>query len=265
MKLFSIITVCFNCKAQIDKTIQSVLSQDRSLFEYIVIDGKSTDGTMDIISSYNNIDVVISEPDKGIYDAMNKGIAKATGEYINFMNAGDTFFSSDVLSKVSKMMDKGIDVIFGDKSDIRDGIRYRIKAMPFYDHLPLHQSMGFNHQCTFVKTSTAKRYPFDLTYKLAADYNMVISIFKSGGSFQQIDLIVANFDLSGASNANPRYHMYERLCIDYPNRNFLNIIISWYRYIKLVIVRLIRYLILMVNPKLIALKRERNKNFEIIK
>ena len=101
-KQFTIVTVCFNCEQLIERTIQSVLSQNPDLFEYIIIDGKSKDRTLDVINQYRDrIDKVVSEPDKGIYDAMNKGIALATGKYINFMNAGDYFVDSHVLENVS--------------------------------------------------------------------------------------------------------------------------------------------------------------------
>ena len=97
----SIITVCFNAADIIEKTVLSVLSQSYTDYEYIIIDGGSTDGTMEVLNRYSKqIATIISEPDRGIYDAMNKGISKAHGEWVNFMNAGDTFVDSDVLSKV---------------------------------------------------------------------------------------------------------------------------------------------------------------------
>ena len=92
MKKFSIITISYNCKDDLQKTIESVLSQDLSLFEYIVIDGGSNDGSVELLQSYDNqIDCWVSEPDKGIYDAMNKGIDKSNGEFLIFLNAGDYF------------------------------------------------------------------------------------------------------------------------------------------------------------------------------
>lgn len=263
MKLFTVVTVCYDCRQMIESTIKSVNLQDRSLYEYIIVDGKSQDGTLDVINKFKeHIDLIISEPDKGIYDAMNKGIANATGKYIIFMNAGDSFFSADVLQKVAEQMNQDSDVVFGDKSDVRDGVRYRVKARPFYEHMPLHQEMGFNHQCVFVKLDAARKFPFDLKYRLAADYDMIIKIYKDGGRFQQLDMIIANFDLTGASNKNRIIHMYERLCIDYPDRQWLNKIVARYRVGKYNILMHIKQIVLMIAPKLVYMKREKKSNFE---
>lgn len=263
MKLFTVVTICYNCSKVIEGTIQNVLSQDHTLFEYIVVDGKSTDGTLEIINKYRGqIDLIISEPDRGIYDAMNKGILHATGKYVIFMNAGDSFFSSDVLRDVSDQLLPDSDVLFGDKSDVRDGVKYRVKAKPFYENMPLHQEMGFNHQCVFVSLEKAKKFPFDLKYKLAADYDMIIKIYRDGGRFQQLDMIIANFDLTGASNQNRIVHMYERLCIDYPERILLNKITARYRVCKYNVLMLIKKIVLLIAPKLVYMKREKKENFE---
>ena len=99
--LFTVITINLNNAEGLKKTIESVLAQERSLYEYIVIDGASTDGSVELAKSYGDkIDCFISEPDKGIYNAMNKGIALAKGEYVIFMNSGDCFASADVLHRV---------------------------------------------------------------------------------------------------------------------------------------------------------------------
>lgn len=109
----SVITVCYNAVDTLEKTIQSVLEQTYHNIEYIIIDGGSTDGTVEIIHRYvDYLAYWVSEPDRGIYDAMNKGIERATGEWVNFMNAGDYFYNYDVISNVFKVLQKA-DVMTG--------------------------------------------------------------------------------------------------------------------------------------------------------
>lgn len=261
MVKITIITVCYNAESVIEDTIRSILGQTYSNVEFIVIDGGSKDATISIINKYyNRISKVLSEPDNGIYDAMNKGIALATGDYINFMNAGDTFYSDNVLVKVAEKT-CGIDVLFGDKAIVKDGVVYRDRAKPFYEHLPLHHSMGFNHQCTFVKTELAKKYPFDQRYKLAADYNMIIELYRHSCTFMQLDLIVANFDLKGVSNTNQYLHLYERLMIDCPNKPLINSLKAHCHVYKRKLVCWVRDIIFRVCPYLINKYRENKKQF----
>ena len=111
----SVVTVCYNSVDTIEETMLSVLNQTYSDVEYIIIDGGSTDGTVDIIKKYaDRIAYWVSEPDNSIYDAMNKGIAVATGDYINFMNSGDSFASKDSISNVLTNIKEDIDIVFGD-------------------------------------------------------------------------------------------------------------------------------------------------------
>jgi glycosyltransferase involved in cell wall biosynthesis len=113
----SIITVCFDAEDDIEKTIQSVLNQTYNDIEYIIVDGKSTDGTMDIIKIYENrISKIICEPDKGIYDAMNKGIRAATGDVLYFLNAGDRLCDGNIIEKVAKEFEKSKALIIYGKS-----------------------------------------------------------------------------------------------------------------------------------------------------
>ena len=116
--LISVVTVCYNAVNDIEKTIMSVLGQTYKNIEYIIIDGGSIDGTIDIINKYKeHISLFVSEPDKGIYDAMNKGLMKANGQWINFMNAGDTFASNSVISNIFGCNESDLikyDVIYGD-------------------------------------------------------------------------------------------------------------------------------------------------------
>lgn len=252
----SVVTVCYNAVGTIEKTILSVINQTYPNIEYIIIDGASTDGTVDIINQYRDkIAYFVSEPDKGIYDAMNKGIKAATGDWINFMNSGDTFYDREVVTKVVKELDKDADVAFGDVAYRIDGVSYRERAKPFYEHLPLHHSMGFNHQSTFVKTEVAKKLKFDLNYRLASDYNMIITIYSNNGVFQQLhNTVVALYDTNGMSAKNLRLHLYETMMIDNPE-NCFNYLRSYVIFLKKQLKRPIKSLIKILYPNYLLKRR----------
>ena len=146
---FTIVTIVYNDKVGIDKTIQSVINQTFLDFEYIIIDGASNDGTIDIIKNYkNDIDIFVSEPDKGIYDAMNKGIKLARGKWINFMNSGDVFFNNQVLENLNKLNDNGYDAMYGSCKKVYDNGVEKIVEPKKLEKLT--KGMVFSHQCLFV-------------------------------------------------------------------------------------------------------------------
>ena len=181
-KVFTIITVTYNAENLVENTMKSIFSQTYTDYEYIVIDGNSTDNTMDIIKQYRDkIDILISEKDNGIYDAMNKGIKFATGQYINFMNCGDYFVNNEVLEKVSKKIQEDSAVIYGNA--IYHTVVGKYRVYPSTIDKTIQRRMPFNHQCTFVKTEIAKNHLFDTTYKVSADYNMFLSLYKEGFRF----------------------------------------------------------------------------------
>lgn len=164
--LVTVVTVCYNCVKVIEQTILSVLGQTYSNIEYILVDGGSTDGTVDIIKKYEDkISDWISEPDGGVYFGMNKGIAMAHGEWINFMNAGDTFVSNDVLEKCffQKPYDDNVVLLCGDT----------ICSFPWANYLRIGKnpngSINFCHQSVFTKTELLKLHPYDTSYKIIAD------------------------------------------------------------------------------------------------
>ena len=118
----SIITICYNIKDEIERTCKSIVGQTWQDFEWIVVDGGSTDGTLEVLKKYSDrIDILISEKDSGIYNAMNKGIKLANGEWLNFMNGGDNFASNDVLEKVFKNKNYEADILYGDMSYHKNG------------------------------------------------------------------------------------------------------------------------------------------------
>lgn len=199
----TVVTVCYNAANIIEKTILSVINQTYSNIEYIIIDGDSKDGTQDIIQKYGDrISYFISEPDKGIFDAMNKGLNVATGDYINFMNVGDLFFDNRVLTTLfaGKTYNENIGFIFG-LSVSPDGIVH--KYVPFMENPNKYKGMGICHQSLFVKTELAQKYKFSLRYPVSADYGMVYSIYKDGYEYVKSDLPVCIYEGGGFSERNP--------------------------------------------------------------
>ena len=199
LPLITIITVSYNAVKDIENTILSVLNQTYPNIEYIIIDGGSTDGTLDIIKKYQDkITYWVSEPDTGIYDAMNKGALKATGMWLNFMNAGDTFYNEQVLEEVFKDKDcDNADVIYGDVVYIhpdREDIR---KAAPLKR---IKVGIPFCHQSAFVKTKLQQKYLFDTTYKICADYNFFHTLHKKGCSFKYKEQIIDKYLTGGLSS-----------------------------------------------------------------
>lgn len=193
MKMISIITVTYNCASQIEETLLSVFSQDYPNIEYIVIDGNSTDGTQEIIERYiSKIDKFISEKDRGIYDAMNKGILNAKGDWIYFFNAGDVFYNTHIISSILQKNNIGVDVIWGDYVIRRTKeLQKVICKTPFFENKKFYHGMGFSHQSVFVKTSLAKKYMFDLSFRCCADFNMMMTLYKNGARFEYLPLPIA--------------------------------------------------------------------------
>ena len=199
--LISVVTVCYNAADTIEKTMLSVLNQTYHDIEYIIIDGGSTDGTVEIIRKYaDRIAYWVSEPDKGIYDAMNKGIKVATGEWINFMNAGDEFVDANVLDKLffAKTV-ANVDVIYGNTlMKYTEGISFtKVKEIDY-----IQKGMPFCHQSSFVRNGAIER--FDTNYQIAADYNFFYESYLEKGvnAFVYIDMPIAIFDAREGASAN---------------------------------------------------------------
>lgn len=196
--LITVITVTYNCVSSIEETMQSVLSQTYPAIEYIIIDGKSSDGTMDIVSKYRDrLSTCISEPDKGIFDAMNKGIDHAEGRWIIFMNAGDKFVSDTTIAEAfDREIPEKTGFIFGDIQTLQGDLN----LTPFVYSKKRYTGMGICHQSIFVRSDLAKQTKFDLSYKYAADYNMIRGIYKMGYSFVDVKMPICLFDLSGLTS-----------------------------------------------------------------
>ena len=196
---YSIITINYNNKDGLEKTIQSVLCQTSHDYEFIIIDGGSTDGSVDVIKqNANDIDYWVSEPDGGRYPAMNKGIKQAKGDYLNFMNSGDAFYSSKVLEDISKM-NYTEDVITGGYYNQEKGVKHIIK--PQEVTLLTMFKNTFNHQATFYKRELFGKRLYDETYVIQSDAKFnYLSIIYDNCSVRIIDYIIAIYDLNGISS-----------------------------------------------------------------
>lgn len=199
----TIITVCRNHAKELEKTIQSVENQTWQKKEYIVIDGASTDETLEVIQKHGgSITQWISEPDQGIYDAMNKGIRLSQGQWVIFMNAGDTFASTDTLQRVFQESQEA-DVIYG---DVIKGEHVKKAEPPHNAH-----RMFFCHQSAFVKTSCLREFPFDTSHRMSADFKQIKQLYLSGKTFKQLDFPVAVFDTQGVSNTSRSAGLYDNI------------------------------------------------------
>ena len=202
---FSVITVVYNDAELLEKTIKSVISQSHKNVEYIVIDGGSTDETLDVIKQYEDyITHWVSEKDSGIYDAMNKGIDLANGDWLNFMNAGDVFSGSDTLVKVLKHACVGKDVVYGDRYYIKKEKRTLQKAKNINT---IFQRMPFGHQSAFVRKDVIKKHKFNDTYKFAADYDLLLNLYLSGYQFEYMGFPVCDFLSGGESESGIRPYL----------------------------------------------------------
>lgn len=200
----SIITVVYNDRKGLEKTINSVKKLNYKNFEFIVIDGNSNDGTLETIKNNTNIiDRYVSERDSGIYDAMNRGIKLCDDhtDYVIFMNAGDEFADSNVLNNIfenEKFEELSqYDVVYGDRNYV--DLKGKVSFQKARNINTINERMAFGHQSVFVKRKVLLENLFNTTYKNAADYNQFCTIFKNQGAFLHVPVSVCNFYAGGAS------------------------------------------------------------------
>lgn len=204
MKKLSVVTICYNDLEGLQKTVDSVLCQDRSLFEYVIIDGASGDGTQQfLVDSAHCFDVVVSESDKGIYDALNKGWQKSSGAFILFMNAGDVFASTDVIEKALPFLTDDVDIAYGDAhlSDHR-GIYHTKKHPEHIGSLWMIKEV-IAHQSQFIRRSLlASNGGYDLQFRIASDYAFLAKVFwKQNVRLKYLPFVVSVFDTEGLSSS----------------------------------------------------------------
>ena len=213
--IISVITVVFNAENSIGRTIESVVGQSYDRLEYIIIDGKSTDKTLDIIKSYEGIDHLLSEPDSGLYDAMNKGLELATGDYVWFLNAGDQVFQSDTMEKMVAGLSGMPDIIYGgtmiideDQNEIGDR---RLKPPDQLSWKSFRQGMLVCHQSIIVKREIAPKYNLD--YRFSADIDWAIRSAKNSELIHNSKLTLSKFLEGGLTRHNIKAGLKERFVI----------------------------------------------------
>ena len=203
--LVTVITVCYNAREMLLRTMNSVWAQTYKHVEYVIVDGASTDGTLELLAEYGGrIDHWVSESDKGIYDAMNKGVSMAKGKWVIFMNAGDCFADNHVLENVFSVP-RQADVIYGDV--VKGGVVKKASS-PRNAH-----RMFFCHQCVFVKIESLKAFPFDISHKMSADFKQMKQLWLAGKQFLQLDFPIADFDVQGVSNTNRAVGLWDNICV----------------------------------------------------
>ncbi len=208
MPKISVITVCRNEAATIRKTLDSIVCQTFRDYELIVVDGGSTDGTKEIIEEYaSKIDWWISEPDGGIYNAMNKGVAHACGDYVIFMNGGDCFHAATTMQDV---VDRGMtaDIIEG---YALNGVSHSRLREPSADIVDRLLTDGISHQSTFTRRELLERNHFDERYKIVADWKLWLqTLVRDRNTYQFVGVDVADIDMTGVTYSQFRQNLQER-------------------------------------------------------
>ena len=215
---FSVITVCYNAQATIEDTIQSVIAQTYHHVEYIIVDGASKDRTMDIVNRYReHIAIVVSERDKGLYDAMNKGISLATGDYLCFLNAGDSFHEDDTLQQMvhSIHTPQLPDVLYGETELVdHEGHFLRMRRLSAPEVLTwksFRQGMLVCHQAFFPRRDLVM--PYDLRYRFSADFDWCIKIMKKSKVLHNTHLTLIDYLAEGMTTRNHKASLKERFRI----------------------------------------------------
>ncbi|AEF83950.1 glycosyltransferase family 2 [Treponema primitia ZAS-2] len=216
MPLITVITVVYNAKDQLEETILSITGQTYKNIEYIIIDGASTDGTLDIIKKHEGlIDYWVSEQDNGLYDAMNKGIDLTSGNWINFMNSGDTFYDNKTIELLVSNIkyNDSISVFYGDAEvHFRSGINIIKAPLAIQGKMNF---MKFRHQSSFTKTSCLKERHFDVKYKIAADFDLFRYLYINNGKFCYIPIVISKYyGIEGVSVDKPAAYEYEKCKIN---------------------------------------------------
>lgn len=216
---FSIITITFNAAAVIEPTLQSVLEQTYTNYEYLLIDGGSKDGTVEKArGSGIEFAHIVSEPDNGLYDAMNKGIALASGDYLCFLNAGDAFYAPETLQTIADAAtaeETLPDVLYGETAEVDEARNFvrmrRLQAPERLTWRSFRSGMLVCHQAFYAKREIAPMY--DLQYRLSADVDWCIKVMKKAKKLVNVNATVVNYLQNGLSLQHHRASLKERFRI----------------------------------------------------
>lgn len=203
--LISVITVCLDAGELLRDTIESVKGQGFGSYEYIIVDGGSRDSTPGIVREYQEcIDVFVSEPDTGIYNAMNKAVGLSSGRWINFLNAGDKYASEDVFGRLSGVLQREHGVVFGDRYYSEGGKKTLQRSQ---HESTIFEKMPFGHQAAFVEREVLRDFRFNESYRFAGDYEFFLRLYRKGIRFNKVDLVVCDFLAGGRSESGIRPYL----------------------------------------------------------
>ena len=243
--IFSIITVTYNAGKVLEDTILSVISQTYRNVEYIIVDGASKDNTLEIIGKYSKyISKMVSEPDKGLYDAMNKGIGMATGDYLCFLNAGDKFHDKETLQQIAETLkNKDLpDVIYGETAIVDEAGNFlHMRRLSTPEHLnwrSFKQGMLVCHQAFLAKRELTLKHPYDMHYRFSADFDWCIRIMKEAKCLHNTRLTLVDYLNEGMTTRNHKASLKERFRIMAKHYGWVSTILHhcWF-VIRLILVR----------------------------
>ncbi len=210
MPLISVITINFNNAAGLEKTISSVVSQSFQDFEFLIIDGNSSDNSIDIVKQTSRVNYWVSEKDNGIYDAQNKGIKHAKGDYLLFLNSGDTLFNVDVFQSLSDFSnEKKCGIIYGNTNVINEYKNNNILCPPEKLDLNYLFRHNINHQACFIKRTLFDKYGlYNLKYKICADFDFFFKVFiDASETYCYHNYTVCNYEIGGLSSNKENYDL----------------------------------------------------------
>lgn len=216
MKKLSIVTITYNAEKTLEQTLKSVNEQTYADIEHIIVDANSSDKTLDLIRRFENDKMKwISEPDNGLYDAMNKGIRMATGDYICFLNAGDTFFAANTVETVMYSVNRATqlpDILYGETAIVDNKGAFlhmrRLKAPDNLNWKSFKQGMVVCHQAFFVKREQVEEY--DTSYRFSSDFDWSIRLMKKSTNIYNTHKILINYLNEGVTTANRKASLIER-------------------------------------------------------